>query len=83
MQAGPEGLVAASSTWGCWLVPRTTRRSTRVILTMALLEMALLTRTTRKSTRMGPVALTKRSTAPGSSSTVEQRNDSMPYACLG
>ena len=49
---------------------------------LCLLWLDLL-RTTRKSTRMGPVALTKRSTAPGSSSTVEQRKDSMPYACLG
>ena len=48
-------------------------------------SVALLTilRTTRKSTRIGPVALTKRSTAPGSSSTVEQRKDSMPYDWSG
>ena len=52
------------------------------LLWLDLLWLDLL-RTTRKSTRMGPVALTKRSTAPGSSSTVEQRKDSMPYACLG
>ena len=94
-RAGTEGVVAASSAWGCRLVAGWCRAQHaeadqggthhgRAYCGPAY-SVALLTllRTTRKSTRIGPVALTKRSTAPGSSSTVEQRKDSMPYDWSG
>ena len=55
-RAGTEGLVAASSWWGCWLglqagcrlglqagAARSTRKPSRVVLTMAVLTVALLT----------------------------------------
>ena len=109
-RAGTEGLVAASSWWGCWLGllagcrlglqagvagwcraqhaeadqggTHHGRAYCGPAYCVALLVRVRI-RTTRKSTRIGPVALTKRSTAPGSSSTVEQRKDSMPYDWSG